>query len=447
MDYTKLPKSFIYEDRKSLDDFLNNDLNKALVRNMQDIDILLDSDFEAHALKCMNAAYYICTIIMLEKHPVWRLSSFDSYLCHLNIHPVVKYKEIVFSLVYIMLKRYNKTWQNAHSDLINKLFLLIYPEEKNQRVHVRIYMERAPRDILGTLENHLPAVILPDDEFACRQIDPVSIKWIDYEWASMTDNFSKEKVKEVVELLASNNEARIYLIEKLVLFVEERCKYEKFVRDGILNGLNELMKAYGGVSVEENDHYHADATLSLAPIMELKAELNKANQRIKELEAENERLKPESAQQAAPDEASKVEELCVQLLAAQDRIKELENENCKLSEFKKTMEELSNMSAEGKLAIDERIIFFSSAVGLDFDPKRTNQTQLAKLISELSGDAPTSIRGRISKMNQMEKNSNFTDEVMQAARNVKGMLEKVPQGNQPQKLKDIIENIEAVFLN
>lgn len=118
-----------------------------------------------------------------------------------------------------------------------------------------------------------------------------------------------------------------------------------------------------------------------------------------------------------------------------------------LIEFKRELEELSNMSSEEKLAIDERIIFFSSAVGLDFDPKRTNQNQLAKMISVLSGDAPASIRGRISKMNRMERENNFTDEVMQAARNVIGMLEKVPQGNQPQKLKDIIENIETVFLN
>ena len=69
------------------------------------------------------------------------------------------------------------------------------------------------------------------------------------------------------------------------------------------------------------------------------------------------------------------------------------------------------------------------------------------MISTLSGDRSESIRGRISKMHKMEKNHRFSEEVLQAARNVKGLLEKVPQGNQPQKLKDIIDNIDLVFLN
>ena len=69
------------------------------------------------------------------------------------------------------------------------------------------------------------------------------------------------------------------------------------------------------------------------------------------------------------------------------------------------------------------------------------------MISTLSGDNPESIRGRISKMHKMEKGNNFSEEVLQAARNVKGLLEKIPQGNQPQKLKDIIDNIDLVFLN
>lgn len=69
------------------------------------------------------------------------------------------------------------------------------------------------------------------------------------------------------------------------------------------------------------------------------------------------------------------------------------------------------------------------------------------MISELSGDAPESIRARISKMNQMEKNNNFSDEVRQAARNVKGMLEKISQGNLTEKMKNIIDNIDLVFLD
>ena len=108
---------------------------------------------------------------------------------------------------------------------------------------------------------------------------------------------------------------------------------------------------------------------------------------------------------------------------------------------------MESLIPETVLGIDELAIFFSSAVGLDFDPKQTNQKQLSAMISTLCGNTPESIRARISKMNQMEKNNNFSEEVMQAARNVKGMLEKISQGNLTEKMKDIIENIDLVFLN
>jgi hypothetical protein len=86
-------------------------------------------------------------------------------------------------------------------------------------------------------------------------------------------------------------------------------------------------------------------------------------------------------------------------------------------------------------------------MGLDFDPKRTNQKQLSIMISKLSGDAPDSIRGRISKMHKMEEDNQFSDEILLAARNVIGYLEKVPRGNQTQKVKEMIENIDLIFLN
>ena len=159
--------------------------------------------------------------------------------------------------------------------------------------------------------------------------------------------------------------------------------------------------------------------------------------------------------QSSPDETVKdlqntISNLNAQLDASNDRVQELETEVRTLLTYKKEIEEfeeLSNLTPEERLAIDERAIFFSSAIGLDFDPKRTNQKQLACMISTLSGDAPDSIRGRISKMHKMEKEGVFSEEIMLAARNVKGLLEKVPKGNQPQKMKDILQNVDLVFLN
>lgn len=142
-----------------------------------------------------------------------------------------------------------------------------------------------------------------------------------------------------------------------------------------------------------------------------------------------------------------LEQIKAELAASNDRVSELESENKRLQAFKKEIEELKGMTPEKRLEIDERAIFFSTSLGLDFDPKRTNQRQLSIMISKLSGDDPESIRGRISKMHKMEKNNHFSDGILQAARNVIGYLDKVPIGNQTQRVKEMIENINLVFLN
>ncbi len=386
MDYTVIPRELIYRDRRNLDEFFEaNELNAALIKNMTDIDDLMNSDFEKHAMMCMNAAYYICTIFLLEKHPEWKLSKIDSYLCNLNLHPVEEYKTIVFCLVYILLKHYNKGWQENKNELLKQIYYFIYPDERHIEIRVHVHLVGSQKDILETLKTNLPqGFVLPDDEFAPRDIDCETASEVmdkPFRWDILTENFNEDKISEIVNALGKNP--------------EEKRLIEKIINEAHTN----------------------------SPITET-AQFKK---------------------QSSVDENSK--DLQAELAASSDRIQELEEELRELREYKKENEEMESLTPEKVLGIDELAIFFSSAVGLDFDPTRTNQKQFSAMISTLTGNAPESIRTRISRMNQMEKNNNFSEEVMQAARNVKGMLEKIPQGNQPQKLKDIIENIDLVFLN
>lgn len=387
MDYTRIPRELIYRDRRNLDEFFEaNELNAALIKNMTDIDDLMNSDFENHALMCMNAAYYICTIFLLEKHPEWRLSKIDSYLCNLNLHPVEEYKTIVFCLVYILLKHYNnKGWQENKDELLKQIYFLIYPNDRHKEMRVHVYLVGGKKDILQTLETNLPqGFVLPEDEFAPRVIDCETASEVmdkPFRWDILTDNFNEDNISEIVNALGKNPEEK-RLIEKITSEAHANSPITQ--------------------TAQLNNHYSADDN-------------------SKDLQAE--------------------------LAASSDRIKELEEELRELREYKKENEEMESLTPEKALGIDELAIFFSFAVGLDFDPTRTNQTQLSAMISKLCGNTLESIRARISKMNQMEKNNNLSEEVMQAARNVKGMLEKIPKGNQTEKVKDIINNIDLVFLN
>ena len=387
MDYTRIPRELIYRDRRNLDEFFDaNELNAALIKNMKDIDILITGDFENHALMCMNAAYNICTFLILEKHPEWKLSKMASYIDTLNLHPVEEYKTIVFSLVYILLKHFNnKGWQENKNELLKQIYFLIYPDERHIEIRVHVYRVGSQKDILETLKTNLPqGFVLPEDEFAPRVIDCETASDVmdkPFRWDVLTDNYKEDKIREIINALGRNPE-------------EERW-IEKIINEAYTN----------------------------SPITET-AQFKK---------------------QSSMDDNSK--DLQAELAASSDRIKELEEELRELRDYKNENEEMKNLIPEKALGIDELAIFFSFAVGLDFDPTRTNQKQLSAMISALCGNAPESIRARISRMNQMEKNNNFSEEVMQAARNVKGMLEKIPQGDQTEKMKDIINNIDLVFLN
>ena len=77
MDFTKLPSQLIYRTRNSLEEFTNNnEMNECLVDNMLDIYYLQSSNFKERATACFNAAYYICTLILVDEHPEWSLPKY-----------------------------------------------------------------------------------------------------------------------------------------------------------------------------------------------------------------------------------------------------------------------------------------------------------------------------------------------------------------------------------
>jgi hypothetical protein len=412
MDYTKIPQSIVYKKRENLVDFFNNDLNKTFVKNMQEIDILLESDFEAHALICMNAAYYICTLIMLEEYPTWRLTLYDSILCHLNLHPVEGHKKIVFSLVYLMLKHYDQNWQKGHSDFLEKLYEEIYPEEKGKRLHIRAYAEGAPRDIFGTLENHLPALVLPNDEFAPRTInnDVVrEMKSTNFDWAAITDYYKDNKVKEIIESVGKNLEEKRYIIEILIDSVLKFYTGDNWYKTERMKMLHGLMKEYGG-SIEENDQDESD-TVSVQYAA-----------RIRKLEEENRQLKGEKAAwEAEKSELIKKSELPV---PSQEW-------------FTGDYDELP---ADEIFTLRERLVFFSTVLSLEHNKKYTVAKNLETFIKELCNDQKGIgiLFSRMKKPDEMAANGKAAKKV---ANLMKLIIPKEYRNNQRLRINQLIESM------
>ena len=79
MDYTKVPRELIWADRTNIDDFyvdysgsLDNIMFERIGRSM----ICSLSNAAAYVLEIYNNAYYITTLILMEKHPILYFSSY-----------------------------------------------------------------------------------------------------------------------------------------------------------------------------------------------------------------------------------------------------------------------------------------------------------------------------------------------------------------------------------
>lgn len=192
MDYTKIPRELIYRDRKSLEEFIEgNNLNALIVDNMQEVQVLMIDDFEARALTCMNAAYYICTLMMLEEHPEWRLPFFIDYPRKLEKNHTAKYQVVVLSLVVIFLEHFNEQWQGSHQKLMSKFedFIKNNIHESGMVDIHGVGLEREKLDYIyddlkcGTNQDF----VLSEKEFAPRFIDDEDINGVDIvEWGDYT---------------------------------------------------------------------------------------------------------------------------------------------------------------------------------------------------------------------------------------------------------------------
>ena len=221
MDYTKIPAALIYRQRQSLDEFIDsNNLIAALVDNMLEIDYLNKNDFERFAKDGLNAAFYICTIIMLEKRPEWRWTFYlnEADYNHETAWDIYDGQEFVMALVYVLLRRFNKEWSDAHQPLMKRLFEYNFPDYRfDNNPGERAYLDSIHK-IIGKLIHKLPAGNLPDDIFAPCDINDDAIKEAEMDmaqanmrWQDITNNFDQKTTKILMDAICKNETERIFL--------------------------------------------------------------------------------------------------------------------------------------------------------------------------------------------------------------------------------------------
>lgn len=514
MDYTTVPRSLIYRERRSLEEFgayEKESITRPLAEAMLHMDFIQYTDSENRALWCLNTAYYICTMILLETDPRWRISKYKGLAIPKWNFGNGDFQVLTLALAGLLLSRLEEPLPllSSKGQTRNHFVALMLDDGEFNPVFKQLY-ERVKADpyIKGTI---------PNSTFAPRVIDKECIDDVMsdsvFNWVSFTKYWESRSMLDIVKCLGTNEDEKHNLIDMLRQsshgFYSAGCNDYPEQVDAILDSFDqEIHMQYNpetDQTMEENNS-EQNNYLELKPFEKalidslkdenarLREEINQIKEYIKgaiTIDDVNEALivgefglSPEKAKKMVADAIAKAEKpnsadvqqenkLGNQIGDNQQGVDETpryieslnrqlakeKEKNAQLEEDVKQLRELLDLdqkmeSDTMRLQIDERIILITTALGTPWNSDLTNQTQLAKIIEYFSGDAFRSIRSRIVAINREMKQEistpgdGLSQGTKEAINNVIGWLEKATKGDLNTPATDkLIQEIKDVFLN
>lgn len=256
MDYTKVPRELIYRERRSLEEFAdNNSLNETLVHNMSHV-YYMKSNFRQRALKCMNTAYYICTLMLREKHPEW---SFDDYcsiaFCKDNDNKVNQ--AITLSLVYIYINGLSEEQCGKLQLLKNNLDKFINSISNYLQIGVPFLKDYYYSDALKQVRDGLGCYAIDENEFAFRYIDDEAVSDAllekDFNWPKFTNYWEERSLRDIIMTLGNTEEEKNNVINVL-LETANGFYYTK----GYNPNIEEVKKKLNCIDEEIRSHFNSE---------------------------------------------------------------------------------------------------------------------------------------------------------------------------------------------
>lgn len=296
MDFTTIPRDLIYCERHSLEAFgvYNDDcINSSICEVMLELDCIRSSnDSESLALTCFNEAYYICTMVLMEKDPRWRLNQYK-VIAFVNGNNSIR--ALILSMVYYYLSSEKNQLNKYQGILKGKLF-----------------EEIRYTDIFVFLSRKIPPffVDLTCDEFSPRPIDKKMLNEIEFDeddWSNITDDFDRRRISDLVFSLGKS------VSEKMTLANEIENKAKLYYNDSsffkgevipILDGIREdiyheyLAMEIWDSAIEEERREEFENLGDVRPL----------NQRIEDLEKENKSLQ-EQVESLSSEKSDFVDEI------------------------------------------------------------------------------------------------------------------------------------------
>lgn len=384
MDFTKLPRQLIYRDRKSLEEFTNNnEKNTELVNRMLDISILQTPDFKERVLDCFNAAYYICTLIRVDEHPDWSLPQYNQIALFKNF----TYQGLTQSLVRLYIITFEKEWHEKHSSLSKRLDTIMASNWLSDD-----YGSFTCKELFDDLNTFDVATSsFPSNEFALRKIDQETIDDvhnIPFSWSELTEGYKTKSMEEIVFQVGKDESEMQLLLESFNRDAEKTYGKYDLRYESVVNRTGEIAR-------DVFSYYHADDIINAEEYDDVGDEkpvvLNANNSQQNDASVEVERMNKETAKEQGTKQPEPSNSEIAQLHA---RIKELQDalneEKSKTSRLEEEIEELlgppENLIASQNVRLEFALQLLRAA-GMDdkmLDPKTRKKATVARLLMLLT---------------------------------------------------------------
>ena len=407
MDYTTAPRSLIYRERRSLEEFGIYEEN-CLIRPLSDaifeFDFIRAPNAEDRALWCLNNAFYICTMFFLERDPKWRYDQYIKIATPVRNGYPIEVKYVTLSLVGILLSR-----------LEDQIPFLSYKGKVRNGILMSMQKDADSKYIFEHLRERIKSdafkqIRIPNSTFAPRVINAETIHDVlkdeIFNWVKFTNYWEERSLRDIVNAFGNTEEEKHNVVDIL------RQTSRGFYSCGCNDYPEQVEKRLNDIDIEVSNQNRPEAALIDEPIVlkddsrlvtvpqtvegdQLQARIHELELLNAELEKDNKELREQLANkvQANSNEYEKMKsrnELLESLYkVAEERLKRYES-------ILGTEDQLSN---EKQFNITERIIFCSSLLGCSLSEDDISQMRMAKLIARFSGDKCEAIRTTINKMN------------------------------------------------
>lgn len=431
MDYTKLPRELVYHDRHSLLDFnlSPNTLNGKIFKRMQELAMFKDMiNGDDCALRCLNNAYYICTLMLNDFTARLRIKLYiDIALEKEKWKYTYDAQALTMGIVYILLKV-----SNAENGLINDLY---------NRFETFEWSNNGARfSFFNMIYNFsIEGCVLNPYEVSPRSVDEIMNS---NECLKIFIGIDSDLLTEFVEKTCTYDDQRLRLINRTLELEKEKYGFfDARISDGY-HTLYALKSKITGKPMPDkipcDTHHLSPMPPALHNIVKPSVQSSSSNSsKVEELEKMVEKLKRNNKMQA--DEIAKLK----------STIDYYEKQSPALEEdkwYRVSDDEI--LTGEEEFTLRERIVFFSTVLSLEHNKKYTIFQNLATFIAEMCGDNSQENIKRIaifiSKMTTPEAKSANA----KAAKKVGSLLKLIiPEENRNDKKLVINKYVESMELN